>query len=382
MSRCVRLVIFLATLGVPAPKAQAVVLSVLHQFAADGSEGSGIPQVMLGSDGQLYGTLAGGGTMNDGTLFSMGQDGTAFQILHNFDNTDGAFPTGRLIQSGSTFFGTAQGGDQNRGIAYSFDTTGNVFNVTHRFAGAPAEGSLPSSSLFASGSQLLGITTAGGTTDNGTIYSVNPTDGSYQTLHDFDASQSQPRGLAGTGTTLFGFSKSGSGSIFSFDSATSNLETIYNFSASTPPIGTLIQAGNHLFGLSAGPGTIDVFMVNTDGTGFSIIGSPPGDGIVAESFVQFGSRVYGTTGGLFSFNLDGTDFRNETTTGFVGRISFLASAGDMLLATSNRNTSLSTVVLVVQVPEPNSILLAACCLIALLAVVTRRNGLLSRKALG
>ena len=64
----------------------------------------------FGSDSRLYGTTPSGGATGNGVVFSVNQDGTNFQVLHSFNNTDGAEPLSPPIQSGSAFFGAAGGG--------------------------------------------------------------------------------------------------------------------------------------------------------------------------------------------------------------------------------------------------------------------------------
>ena len=65
-------------------------------------------RMMLGLDTRLYGTTAGGGTTSDGgksnlgTIFSIARDGTGFTKLHSFDNSQGANPRGRLLQTNAT----------------------------------------------------------------------------------------------------------------------------------------------------------------------------------------------------------------------------------------------------------------------------------------
>jgi uncharacterized repeat protein (TIGR03803 family) len=85
--------------------------SVLHSMngATDGS-GPNSPLV-LGSDGNLYGTTLQGGSGDGGTVFSISPTGV-FSVVHNFTNSgDGAVPTGNLVQGtdGSIYGGTSFG---------------------------------------------------------------------------------------------------------------------------------------------------------------------------------------------------------------------------------------------------------------------------------
>lgn len=106
-------------------------LSVLHPFdALQGARPTG--ELLLAQDGKLYGTAASGGTnaagdvTTYGTVFSIARDGTGFTTLHNFEGTDGATPTGRLLQlSGTAFVGVAQGGAKcGQGSIYQLSLDG------------------------------------------------------------------------------------------------------------------------------------------------------------------------------------------------------------------------------------------------------------------
>jgi len=86
--------------------------TLLHTFT--GGDGC-FPEATLvqGSDGNLYGTAIAGGAhngFNAGTFFNITPNGT-FTLLHVFDKTDGAGPSGALIQaSDGNFYGTTYGG--------------------------------------------------------------------------------------------------------------------------------------------------------------------------------------------------------------------------------------------------------------------------------
>jgi uncharacterized repeat protein (TIGR03803 family) len=78
--------------------------------------------LVQGTDGSFYGTTEYGGVnvCHCGTVFSITPGGT-LTTLHTFDNTDGAYPYGGLVQgTNGTFYGTAAyGGAHDRGVVFS-----------------------------------------------------------------------------------------------------------------------------------------------------------------------------------------------------------------------------------------------------------------------
>jgi len=111
------------------------VFSVLHNFDGNkGSQPSG--ELLLAQDGKLYGTTSTGGTGANGngtvygTIFSIARDGTGFTSIHSFVGSDGANPTGRLLQlNATTFVGiTEAGGSCSQGTVFQLSLTGAKAN--------------------------------------------------------------------------------------------------------------------------------------------------------------------------------------------------------------------------------------------------------------
>jgi uncharacterized repeat protein (TIGR03803 family) len=64
-------------------------LTVLHSF--DGTDGSSPNMLLLGTDGNFYGTTISSGANGEGTVFEVTSNG-AVTTLHNFEGTYGALP--------------------------------------------------------------------------------------------------------------------------------------------------------------------------------------------------------------------------------------------------------------------------------------------------
>lgn len=91
-------------------------------FSFDTTDGDG-PQGDLLADGSiLYGmTLSGGGNgAGDGTIFAFNTTNDTETILHTFDGADGSGPLGGMTLVGSTLYGmTTGGGTNNDGVIFS-----------------------------------------------------------------------------------------------------------------------------------------------------------------------------------------------------------------------------------------------------------------------
>jgi uncharacterized repeat protein (TIGR03803 family) len=98
--------------------------SVLHSFAGGSHDGeTPFGALLLGNNGNLYGTTSFGGGSNMGTVYRVNSTTGAFTLLHSFSGPDGADPQGRLIRdSAGNLYGTTEGGG-----AFS---QGTVFKIT------------------------------------------------------------------------------------------------------------------------------------------------------------------------------------------------------------------------------------------------------------
>jgi uncharacterized repeat protein (TIGR03803 family) len=273
----------------------------LHNFAAGGPDGFNPYGSLTISGSSLYGMTSGGGGNNQGSLFTINTDGTGYSLLHSFQgNADGTNPYGSLTLSGSTLYGmTYINGSGFDGTIFSMNTNGSGYTVLHSFTGPAADGSAPRGSLTLLGSKLYGMTSLGGSTNDGALFSIN-TDGSgYSLLHSFgsvgDGDTPYYGSLTAFGSKLYGMTpfggSSGSGTIFSINADGSGYTLLHSFDQASShegfwPYGSLTLIGSKLYGMASGGGIGlnsdgTIFSINTDGSGFRVLqnfSGQPGDG--------------------------------------------------------------------------------------------------------
>ena len=197
--------------------------STLYSFTGqngDGGEPNGI--LAIGKNGVLYGTTAGGGSSpcSGGVLVPAGC-GTVFElippaapggtwtesILYRFagENGDGSSPYGGVvIGNGGRLFGTTlYGGAAGYGTVFELtppSAAGGRWTETvlHSFSDQNGDGIAPTGTLaLDKNGQLYGLTTFGGSSDNGTLYALTPPatageDWAETILHSFTGSAFPP----------------------------------------------------------------------------------------------------------------------------------------------------------------------------------------------
>ena len=146
-------------------------LKSLTPGGPDGSFVSASP-ILVGST--LYGTTVFGGEDGGGLIYQVETDGTGFEVLHDFENSTMSSSRGastRLIASGSSFFGmTAQGGVSDNGVVFSIGQDGSDFTVLHEFSGIEGTGT---GRLTLDGQTLYGTRQFGGELGGGTLFALS-----------------------------------------------------------------------------------------------------------------------------------------------------------------------------------------------------------------
>jgi uncharacterized repeat protein (TIGR03803 family) len=213
----------------------------------------------------LWGSYSLGGSNGVGTFFRIDLGGGNLTRFYNCGlGGSGSPQTTFLPQPGNFYYGmTVSGGQYVRGDIYRFDAAS--LQYTSLFSMDSASGYYPRGPLLkANDGNLYGLTSNGGAYDLGVLFRFNPGTNVYTKLHEFDGLTGQyPDGgvVQAANGKIYGMTTSGGtsggGVIFSWDPATSAylVEFSFAFSNGFTPFGTLTEYNGYLWGLAFGGGT-------------------------------------------------------------------------------------------------------------------------------
>jgi uncharacterized repeat protein (TIGR03803 family) len=241
----------------------------LYKFT-NGSDGA-LPTAppIQSLQGDLYGTTHGANTGSDyGSIYRITEGGN-FTVLHSFTHSDGAYPTGPLVQGANYYFyGTTQeGGTNNNGTIFRISSSGNfqvLVNFTAKNGAIPYDGLIQASDGNFYGVTYYGGSTVGASPGDGVLFRVTPT-GAYTVLHNFTNGSDGGHPVGGLvqasdgnlyGTTTSG-GKNGYGVLFRATLA-GNVVPLHDFASAsgTMAIDTLLQHTNgKLYGMTTYGGT-------------------------------------------------------------------------------------------------------------------------------
>ncbi len=317
----------------------AGVETLLYAFGTNGSNDGATPVAGLiqGSDGNLYGTTKHGGAYGYGTVFKITLAGVETVLYSFFGGLDGADPVaGLILGSDGNFYGTTQeGGQCGAGVVFRVTPTG-AESVLYTFTGgtggcATADGANPNSGLIlGTDGNFYGTTAQGGFvgSGDGTVFKITPA-GVESVLYAFQGGSSDGEEPAGGviqasdgnfyGTTSIGGAYD-TGTVFKITPG--GVETLlYSFEPygsvnAILPFAGLIQANDgNFYGTTGhgGNGEGTVFKITLAGVesllcSFGANGST--DGVFPSASVTQGTdgNLYGTTLGGGTVNL-GTVFK-------------------------------------------------------------------------
>lgn len=283
-------------------KTNGTAFALLHSFDST-NEGRNPNGPLVVANGRIYGTTEDGGAGDSGTVFSMNIDGTGFAVLHTFANADGHFPNG-VVLSGDTLYGnTFLGGTNGNGIVFSIGTNGGNYTVLHDFSAGSSgyyhqfndDGMDPQMPVVVAGNTIYGTAAMGGSTADGTLFSLK-TDGSqFTVLHTFVGGDggSFPMAISFTNGVLYGVTESGgannNGVAYSSNADGTGFTVLHTFAAinfpdytnydGAYPEGALVLSGNTLYGTAeqggsrTGNGTVYALTIVPGITRISLAGT-------------------------------------------------------------------------------------------------------------
>ncbi len=316
--------IFLAAVAFSRLSAQTE--NVLYNFPVSGSDG-GTPAVALikGNDGDFYGMTSAGGVNGLGTIYKITQSGSLTTLV-SFTGTTGAFlgsaPHGSLLLgSDGNFYGTtATGGISNIGTIFQLTPAG-AFTTLFQFPNV-ASGQLPYAGLVQdAGGNFYGSTQYGGAHNYGTMFKLSSSDGVWTltTLVSFDGVNNgrQPFGglVQGSdgnfyGTTVYGLIGNTFGTVFKMTPAGA-LTTLFTFDGTNGeyPHGGLVQGSDGNFygttGVTSTTANGTVFVMTPSGGLTTLVAFTGPNGSAPRANLVQGSdgNFYGATGQGGSNNL-------------------------------------------------------------------------------
>jgi len=328
--------------------------TVLHSFR-DGSvtnDGAGpYAGLTIGTDGNFYGTTTYGGSANKGTVFKMTPAGVV-TILHSFQDgsitNDGAIPNAGLIIGsdgnlyGTTTYGGPPVGGDALGLGYGTFfkiTPAGVMTLLHSFTGMPNDGACPYAALILGpDGNFYGTTQGGGSTfyydptnfGFGTIFKVTPA-GVVSILWSFFNGSSSQDGFSPMaaltlrpdgnfyGTTA-GSRSVGNGIVFKI--GPTGLTTLHTFmgganDGANPQASLITGPDGNLYGttLAGGSGGGTVFQMTPAGN-VTILHAFSDGSVANDGFEPVGGLTLGSDGNFY-----GTAIYGPNNSGIIFRIS-------------------------------------------------------------
>jgi uncharacterized repeat protein (TIGR03803 family) len=178
---------------------------VVCSFGSVSGDGGAPYAGLISSGTTLYGTTQSGGSRGDGTVFSYNIGSSTDEVLYSFAGMpDGDGPEGRLVLSGGTLYGTTvNGGIWNlnggpgQGTIFSIGTDGSGESILRSLGTIDTDfGANPAADLIILGNSLYGTIPSGDIGGNGMVFSVTTNGEDFHDIHPFtsDPDGAVPKG--------------------------------------------------------------------------------------------------------------------------------------------------------------------------------------------
>jgi uncharacterized repeat protein (TIGR03803 family) len=271
------------------------VFTSLHAFTGGADGGKPQAPLIQAADGNLYGTTSQGGATSNGTIFRITPAG-ALTVIYSFTNgTDGAAPQAGLVQGGDGYFyGAAKnGGGNSLGTIFRVSTNG-AFTTLHTFSPAPEGFGVLSSLVQFSDGKLYGAAESGGAGSAGSIFRIS-TAGVFEQLYSFSKA-------GGDGQTpVGGLIQANDGNLYGTTTAggTNLYGTIFRYGSASPVNGPLVlttpvtQGLNFTFTFQTVSNQSYTILQNTNlaTTNWTVVTNLTGDGSVFHFSTPRGAQA-------------------------------------------------------------------------------------------
>ncbi len=209
----------------------------------------------------LWSTTPTGGASGAGVIYTINPDGSNPQVRYNFlsDGIDGSSPLAGLTQDGGRLYGlTSAGGTSGNGTLYAIDTLSGAYKKLVDLTGD--NGSFPLCELTLYNGLLYGLTAYGGANGMGVLFSYDPVAKKYTDLYDLSqASGGSPSASLTLLSNQFFFTTTtgglnGAGTIAVYTPASKRCTDLYDFANGVYVPSDLIFYKNGLYGFTANGG--------------------------------------------------------------------------------------------------------------------------------
>jgi uncharacterized repeat protein (TIGR03803 family) len=308
----------------------------LYAFTGGDDGNEPFADMVIASDGNLYGSTFIGGSADSGSLFTMDTSGNFVSAFSFPGAGDGANPHCVLVQApNGNMYGTGiNGGTNGQGAIFSLTTNGNV-NTIFSFTGGFSSGAPQSGLVLAPDGSLYGVGTPGSSA--GALFRLT-TNGAYTLPYvfagTFDGGGPNQLTLGKDGNiygTCFGGGSDSLGTVFQYPLPSGPFAVLHTFTGTNDganPIGGMVQASDGAFYGTTSDLNINsygtVFKVTADGTFttlYSFTNGLDGNSPFGALMQAKDGFIYGTTSD-YGTGGNGTVFKMSTNGAFTELYSF------------------------------------------------------------